>query len=81
MNHHSGCCGSGAIAHEHSSGQGAALKDPVCGMRLEEADVQATATHRGRAYHFCSVACRRKFEQSPDRYAGPRDEQKAAAPD
>ena len=50
-------------------------KDPVCGMRLEEADVQATATYRGRTYRFCSAACRQKFDESPDRYAVLRGEE------
>jgi Cu+-exporting ATPase len=43
-------------------------KDPVCGMRLEEKDVQATATYQGKTYYFCSVACKQKFEQSPQKY-------------
>jgi YHS domain-containing protein len=45
-------------------------KDPVCGMRLEEKDVQATATYQGKTYYFCSVACKQKFEHSPQKYAG-----------
>lgn len=44
-------------------------KDPVCGMRLEEKDAQATAVHQDKTYHFCSLACKQKFEQSPDKYA------------
>lgn len=45
-------------------------KDPVCGMRIEEKDAQATATFQGKTYHFCSVACKQKFEQSPQKYTG-----------
>ena len=45
-------------------------KDPVCGMRLEDKDVQATATYQDKTYYFCSVACKKKFEQSPQKYAG-----------
>lgn len=44
-------------------------KDPVCGMRLEEKDVQATTTYQGKTYYFCSVACKKKFEQLPHKYA------------
>ncbi|KAA0248270.1 MAG: YHS domain-containing protein [Candidatus Jettenia sp.] len=45
-------------------------KDPVCGMRLEEKDIQATTNHQGKTYYFCSVACKLKFEQSPLKYVG-----------
>lgn len=44
-------------------------KDPVCGMRLNEKDIQATAGYQGKTYNFCSAACKKKFEQSPQRYA------------
>ena len=67
MNHHSGCCGSGAIAHEHSSGQGAALKDPVCGMNVSETSPHR-ASHAGKAFYFCSAGCRAKFEANPYQY-------------
>lgn len=43
-------------------------KDPVCGMRMEEKDVQATATYQDKTYYFCSVVCKKKFEQSPQKY-------------
>lgn len=45
-------------------------KDPVCGMRLEEKDVQATVTYQDKTYYFCAVACKQKFEQSPQKYTG-----------
>lgn len=45
-------------------------KDPVCGMRLEEKDVQATTSYKEKTYYFCSVACKLKFEQSPHKYVG-----------
>ena len=48
----------------------AKLKDPVCGMEVEEASAVAKATHGGRTYAFCSEACRRAFEADPARYAG-----------
>lgn len=45
-------------------------KDPVCGMRLEEKDVQAIATYQDKTYSFCSIACKMKFEKSPGTYTG-----------
>lgn len=50
-------------------------KDPVCGMRLEEKDVQATKTHKGKSYYFCSIACREKFERSPEKYTPTRNQE------
>lgn len=47
---------------------GARKKDPVCGMNLEDKDVQATSTYCGSTYWFCSVACKQKFDQTPQKY-------------
>ena len=43
--------------------------DPVCGMQVEERDAAGQAEHEGRTYYFCSSACQRKFEESPESYA------------
>lgn len=45
-------------------------KDLVCGMRLDEKDVQTTAIYQDKTYYFCSLACKKKFEQSPQKYTG-----------
>jgi membrane fusion protein, copper/silver efflux system len=52
---------------------GAAAKDPVCGMDVDEARAKAagkTAQHQGKAYFFCSDSCRSRFEKSPERFTG-----------
>lgn len=41
--------------------------DPVCGMTVETASAKPSL-HHGRAYYFCSAACRDKFEASPETY-------------
>lgn len=46
-----------------------ATKDPVCGMSIEEAEAAATVRYGDRIYSFCSVACRERFEEHPERYA------------
>ena len=43
-------------------------RDPVCGMTIEEKKAAATASYEGRTYHFCSVACKSKFEKEPRKY-------------
>ncbi len=44
------------------------VKDPVCGMTIEEKDAAGTSTYQGRTYHFCSPACKEKFEKDPGSY-------------
>ena len=46
------------------------VKDPVCGMTIEDKDAAATYVFQGQTYHFCSRACKEKFEKNPDKYAG-----------
>jgi YHS domain-containing protein len=44
--------------------------DPVCGMAVDTASAK-TAAIGGRVWHFCSGACRDKFEANPQLYAAP----------
>lgn len=46
------------------------VTDPVCGMKIQEADAFGTANYEGRRYFFCSRTCLEKFEADPGRYAG-----------
>jgi YHS domain-containing protein len=45
-----------------------AVKDPVCGMEIEEADAVATAEHEGKTYYFCSQDCAEEFGNDPASY-------------
>jgi YHS domain-containing protein len=45
-------------------------KDPVCGMQVDEKTAPAKSEYKGRTYYFCMQACKTKFEQSPEKYAG-----------
>jgi Cu+-exporting ATPase len=47
---------------------GAALTDPVCGMRVGP-DAAHRASYQGRTYAFCSAGCKARFEADPARYA------------
>lgn len=42
--------------------------DPVCGMTVATAQAKSTV-YGGKAWFFCSPACRDKFEASPEQYA------------
>lgn len=44
------------------------VRDPVCGMTVEEAGAAAVATWRGRTLHFCSIGCQSIFESAPEQY-------------
>ena len=44
------------------------VKDPICGMVIEEADAVGTAEHGGRTYYFCSSDCKEEFEADPAAY-------------
>ena len=45
------------------------LKDPVCGMQVDEKKAPATSTYKGEHYAFCGQECKVKFDQNPERYA------------
>jgi Cu+-exporting ATPase len=47
-----------------------AVKDPVCGMTIEEADAAATTELDGRTFYFCSTACKEEFDANPEDFAG-----------
>jgi P-type Cu+ transporter len=48
----------------------AQVKDPVCGMQIEQDDAVATVEHEGKKYYFCSDDCREAFQEDPEDYAG-----------
>lgn len=45
------------------------VKDPVCGMTIEEKEAAATSVYQDRTYHFCSLSCKKKFVEDPRAYA------------
>ena len=49
------------------------VKDPVCGMEVDERQAKETAEHQGKTYYFCAPGCRVAFEKDPDKYLGSQD--------
>ncbi len=47
------------------------VKDPVCGMDLDEKKAKAKSEYQGQAYYFCTANCKRWFDKYPDRYLAP----------
>ncbi len=42
--------------------------DPVCGMEVEEQKAAAKSEYHGHTYYFCSVACKKTFDEQPEKY-------------
>lgn len=45
------------------------VKDPVCGMKIEEAKAKATADHNGKTFYFCAPGCKDKFVKEPQKFS------------
>lgn len=43
-------------------------KDPVCGMTVDEKKTKLVSKHDGKAFYFCSSACKATFEKDPHKY-------------
>ena len=43
------------------------MNDPVCGMEIGE-DLKFRSDYRGRTYHFCSAACKQRFDKKPESF-------------
>ena len=44
------------------------VKDPVCGMMIDEKTAAGRSEHDGTTYYFCAAICKQKFDQNPARY-------------
>jgi YHS domain-containing protein len=44
------------------------VKDPVCGMYIEEEEAEGESQFEGQTYYFCSAECKEEFDAEPDRY-------------
>jgi len=45
------------------------VKDPVCGMEIDIDTAAGSSEFGGKTYHFCSGACKEKFDAAPDSFA------------
>ena len=58
----------GAVKEPEREVTGMAI-DPVCGMTVDEKKAPAKSDYMGKTYYFCSVACKKAFDQNPAKYA------------
>lgn len=52
----------------HASLKEVIMKDPVCGMDVNEHTSQWISTYEGRTYAFCSAGCKESFDKTPGKY-------------
>jgi YHS domain-containing protein len=43
-------------------------KDPVCGAIMDDKTAKFKITHDGETYHFCSLACKKRFKRHPAKF-------------
>ncbi len=53
--------------------------DPVCGMTVKEESAAGRVEHDGHTYLFCSLGCRDKFADAPERFLEDKAQPDAAA--
>ncbi len=44
------------------------IRDPVCGMEIDEKSTKFSTEYLGKTYFFCSESCKLKFEKNPEHY-------------
>jgi Cu+-exporting ATPase len=44
------------------------VKDPVCGMMIDEKTAVGKSEYQGQTYYFCAAVCKQRFDQSPQTY-------------
>ncbi len=44
-------------------------KDPVCGIFVDTQKAPASTSYQGKTFYFCSLDCKKKFDQNPQQFA------------
>lgn len=81
MNHHDPNHEHHRHSHEGEPPASSSLRDPVCGMSVDENSKHRVELER-ETYYFCSAGCRSKFAADPSKYLEPkREDAKATSSD
>jgi len=51
-----------------ASDQIMSIRDPVCGMVLNDDTAKFKITYEGETYHFCSLSCKKKFKRHATKF-------------
>lgn len=49
----------------------ALMKDPICGMTVDEKKAMFKSEHGGQVFYFCSAACKAAFDKDPHKHGHP----------
>ena len=41
------------------------VKDPVCGMTVDDAEAKAISEYESKTFFFCSARCKETFDSAP----------------
>ena len=44
------------------------VKDPVCGMMIDEKTAAAKSDYQGQTYYFCAAICKTRFDDNPQKF-------------
>jgi Cu+-exporting ATPase len=44
------------------------VKDLVCGMDIDPATAAGKSEHDRQTYYFCSLGCKKAFDENPEKY-------------
>jgi len=55
------------------------IKDPVCGMEVDEKTTAYKSIEVGNVYYFCSSSCQAEFIKTPEKYIGKGTEEHHAS--
>jgi YHS domain-containing protein len=50
------------------------VKDPVCGMSVDEKKANYRSEYMGKTYYFCNQSCKIVFDKNPERFTGEHSE-------
>lgn len=50
------------------------VKDLVCGMDIDPATAAGKSELNGQTYYFCSLGCKKSFDENPEKYLGKEHE-------
>ncbi len=54
--------------HDRKSEKHSWVKDPVCGMHVDEWTANLVSQYKGKKYYFCSKRCHERFENNQESY-------------
>jgi len=50
------------------------VHDPVCGMDIDPVTAAGKSEYKEQTYYFCSLGCKKAFDENPEKYLGKQSE-------